>query len=597
MGNKVKKMLKEHVSFEKVVTRFVLVWTFLCTIEAIWLNRQGINMMSNLGGIPKISLPIHMVFLAVLFLVAYFAFENMEMPNMEKIILFLFVLVYALICVQLNTDFYFMCGVILVMGATSLYCMKKVDLSRWDIPKRTYMILAVLLAVFFVWLLGRWAVVRYRSYGAPNFDFGIFSQMFHYMKTHFTMQTTVERDGLLSHMKVHVSPIYWILLPFYYIYPHPETLQVLQMVVLASALIPLIGICKNHSFNRLQTLFVEIIYLFWPVIGAGCNYDIHENCFLPVGILWLIYAFEKDSTLQIYLAMIFTLLIKEDAAIYVAVIALYMILEKKMYRKGGAVLLLAIAYFVLAVNYLDVYGTGTLTFRYDNIIYEKNGSMLGILKTFLVNPGYIIKQLMNQSNFNFLLQVFVPLLFLPLCMNKWERIVLFIPMVMFNLLPNYEYAKSIHYQYVFGSGILILYVLLSNIGDMKREWQDIFLVMVAVSCVVSFVSVMGNKSDLIDRYEKSYMREKYDKIDAALSMISDYASVTATTFLCPHLANRDVLYELHYTKHTKETDYVALDLRVATTEYSEQTYLNDPNYEVVYYEPMCVGVFKRISNE
>ena len=73
----------------------------------------------------------------------------------------------------------------------------------------------------------------------PTFDFGIFSQMFHQMRTTGLPVTTVERDGPLSHFAVHVSPIYYLLLPFYCIYPKPVTLQVLQAAVLASAVIPL----------------------------------------------------------------------------------------------------------------------------------------------------------------------------------------------------------------------------------------------------------------------------------------------------------------------------------------------------------------------
>lgn len=67
-------------------------------------------------------------------------------------------------------------------------------------------------------------VTRYLSYGSPNFDMGLFSQMFYYMKTTGTMNTTSERDYLLSHMCVHISPVFYLILPVYMLFSSPVTL-------------------------------------------------------------------------------------------------------------------------------------------------------------------------------------------------------------------------------------------------------------------------------------------------------------------------------------------------------------------------------------
>ena len=57
--------------------------------------------------------------------------------------------------------------------------------------------------------------------------------------------TTCERDRVLSHFAVHVSPIYYLFLPFYALFPSPVTLEVLQALLLAfgcAAIIRIIGI-------------------------------------------------------------------------------------------------------------------------------------------------------------------------------------------------------------------------------------------------------------------------------------------------------------------------------------------------------------------
>ena len=105
------------------------------------------------------------------------------------------------------------------------------------------------LTLTFFLFVSAWTVGRVYSFRTPTFDFGIFSQMFYYMKKTGLPMTTVERDGILSHFAVHVSPIYYLMLPFYWLVPAPATLQVLQAAVMASSVIPLwkIGILPIGS--------------------------------------------------------------------------------------------------------------------------------------------------------------------------------------------------------------------------------------------------------------------------------------------------------------------------------------------------------------
>ncbi len=80
-------------------------------------------------------------------------------------------------------------------------------------------IMAGLCGIFLIFACA-WTVGRIFTFSTPTYDFGIFSQMFYYMKETGMPLTTVERDGLLSHFNVHMSPIYYLLLPFYVALSH-----------------------------------------------------------------------------------------------------------------------------------------------------------------------------------------------------------------------------------------------------------------------------------------------------------------------------------------------------------------------------------------
>ena len=433
-------------------------------------------------------------------------------------------------------------------------------------------------------------VFRYLSFGSPNFDMGLFSQMFHYMKTTGRMLNTSERDHLMSHMCVHISPMFYTILPFYMLVSSPVTLEVMQAVVIAIAVIPLCRLAEYKGMSRRAVLIICIIYCFYPVISGGCFYDIHENMFLPVLIFTFLLYMEKDNMTGILISAILICLVKEDAPVFLMFIALYMIIGKRMYKKGFIILILSIVYFVIACKIIDIIGTGIISDRFNNMIAEGNGNITGIIKTVINNPAYIITQIMDKSKIAYILKTLGVLLFIPLCTRKWSRFILLGPYIMFNLMSDYEYFHSIYFHYSFGSGALLIYLLIINICDMDVKKKMLMLRMTAMAVVIFFMAFNVSRLDNAFNYVDENNKRVIDTMNEGLSTIPDDASVTATTFLCASLSKHKILYELYYTD--KQTEYIALDLRYSDTYYNVSSYLNSSQYETVYYAENVIAVFK-----
>ena len=212
--------------------------------------------------------------------------------------------------------------------------------------------------------------MRYFNLYTPCFDFGIFTQMFENMKDGVGPVTTVERNYELSHFAVHFSPAYYLMLPFYLIYPHPVTLQILQGLFVTSGIIPVFLIARKYGFSKIHSALISAIYALYPAFTGGCTYDMHENCMLPALILWLIWAIEREKTIPIFVFALLTLTVKEDAAVYVAVIALYLLLSdrsKKIRKLSVFILAGAIVYFLCACLYLNSNGLGIMDWRYKEL--------------------------------------------------------------------------------------------------------------------------------------------------------------------------------------------------------------------------------------
>ena len=125
--------------------------------------------------------------------------------------------------------------------------------------------------------------------------------------------------------------------------------------------------------------------------------------------------------------------------------------------------------------------------------------------------------------------------------KKWSRYILTVPYILFNLMSDYTYFHSIYFQYAFGSGTLLFYLAVVNLSELRRELRVRAVPMLAAACLLFFGATVYQRSSVIERYHSAYNQEVYANFNEALSLIPKDAGVTATTFLCPALSDRDIL--------------------------------------------------------
>lgn len=433
-------------------------------------------------------------------------------------------------------------------------------------------------------------VLRYRNFLAPNFDFGIFCQMFWSMKNGGTPVTTCERDMLLSHFAVHVSPVYYLLLPFYILFPYPETLQIGQAALLLLGVLPLWLLAGRRGLSLRRRVLLCLCYCAYPALHCGCFYDLHENCFLPVLLLFLFWFYESRRWGGVYLFALLVLGVKEDAFVYLCIFALYVLLScdspfaGRRGRWHGLVLAaLAVGYFALVSFLLTRYGQGVMSYRYENLIGGE-GSLLGALRTAVINPGYLLTQIFRAHDGSgakllYLAQLLLPLGLLPFFCRRPARLLLCTPLLL-NLLTLYQYQYNINFQYQFGVLAFLFYAATLNFADLPTPTARRLGALACIACVcLSSQLVLGQLGSQLS-YRRAAQAD-LQQIEEELLLIPEDASVSATTFLVPHLADRAELYETTYHYEWDEygnrvvktdVDYVVIDLRF---------YAGDDSYRAV----------------
>lgn len=482
-----------------------------------------------------------------------------------------------------------------------VYFVNKNELlwSVWKPGKKTVLIAAIVFGIFCALVIAGITCLRYKVFAAPNFDFGLFVNMFHNMKETGLPLSTSERDVLMSHFAVHISPIYYLILPFYCIFPFPMTLQIAQAVVLASGVIPVVLLCKHMKLSGKVTILVTFIYSLYPALTAGCFFDIHENCFLTPLLLWVFYFAEKEKYIPMYVFAFATLMVKEDAAMYIFIFAVFLMLSKKKYIHGGILAAASLVYFFSALAilentaayYAELYANSTprpairgpMINRFDNLMVSAEDGLLGAVKTALVNPGYLLTQLFTTDKNDwgkivYVFYMFLPVGFIPFCTKKLSRYLLVVP-VLLNLLTRYVYQYDISYQYHFGIAAFLIYVTIMNLPEIKAPQRKTIVSIAAAACMCVYLTLVMPKFDTyVERWESQ--KEDYAKMEAVLDAIPENASVACSSRLLARLADRDEIYEVYYHGNEGDVDYIIYDLRYKVDEKQYQAFVSQ-GYEVV----------------
>ena len=342
----------------------------------------------------------------------------------------------------------------------------------------TVIVAFIVLSAYWIFLL--WA--RLETFCAPCFDMGIFTQMYDNMadpSQGFLPITTCERGTELSHFAVHFSPILYLLMPFCIIFEPTVVLTFAQILLVLSAVFPLLLICREIKLSNIKTLIICLLFLLYPVMSSGSFYDFHENAFLAPLIMWTLYFSHKKkwyNTLLMFVFALLVLMVKEDAALYVAFISLYVIFGQKKYIRGAAMFVMTVGYFFFAISMISyfqqdmLFGAegNMLSSRYANIIGEEAG-FLSLVKVFILNPALYAVESFTADKMIYALNMLLPLAFLPLITRKPSRWLLLGPFYILNLVTDYRYQYDIGFQYSFGSGALLVYLATVNLADLSND--------------------------------------------------------------------------------------------------------------------------------
>lgn len=539
---------------DNLFSRSIGIYLFLSGIYIMKARKNDINSLDNwknfieeypLKGI-LFQFVIYFGFVSVFYEI-FRKHQSAITEILDSVLLISGTLFFSCSLIWRNDNFYLCIGVSLTSVAFIVYGTAKLNQKYLEsISSKIIFAIVILFSIIIIRFICMTTIAKHESFGTTCFDMGIFVQMFHSLAHNLTAVTTCERDMFLSHFHIHASYIFYLLVPFYALFPHENTLLTAQAILTVSGIIPMFLIAKHRKFKGITLLFACMLYLFSDGLLAPCYYHFHENCFLPTLLLWLLYAVEKRNYSLFYIMSVLVCIVKEDAPLYVMCIALYFIFDEHSRKSLHGILIfgLSTGYFIFITNWLTEHGDGSMMMstRFGNLTIDQNAGFVGVIHNVLNNPSYFISLFVQEKTLLFLIKMLLPMLFLLFMTKKIYRYFLMIPFVIMNLVigSGYGYAAELGYQYTFGTAALLIYLTLINVDDFAPDRRTVSVITAgAVSLITAFSLISGK----ISYYERYHEREEHFKaIEACLDTIPDGYSVISNTSYLPHIADRNEIY-------------------------------------------------------
>ena len=475
-------------------------------------------------------------------------------------------------------------------------------------------VLAISFSTLFIFFLTR----QHDAFMTHGEDLGIMDQaiwslwhgqLFHQTICNIVSDTNCYGPNGIPRFAIHFEPILFIVSLFYLVVPNPKTLQVIQVLVVASGAFPAFWLARLRLRNNWAGIPVAALYLLYPAQQWATIFDFHAVTFTAALILFVLYFMYTRRTVLLFIFVILAMACKEEIPVVLAIYGLWSALFQRRWRTGLAIVVLGLVWTVAGLYIVHVFspvGHTLLAPRYGAL----GSTPTQVVKNILRHPLSAIRaHVLEHAHFTYIRSLFAPTLYLAL-LAPWIW-VLMLPTLALNLFSSSPNMYSDLYQYdaemvpvlIFATieaVVLILWIVQGmfarwstrakepqaqrkpdkvNISIRRTQWvtQSGLLALLLVFILVGVVRADYNRGTM--PFSKGFHwpapSSAHNQIgESIIKMIPSDASVSAQSNLIPHISERKYIYQFPYQDET--ADYVFLDVTGDIVPFGNSTdYINE----------------------
>ena len=422
---------------------------------------------------------------------------------------------------------------------------------------RLSLLLLVLFALAYAVFFTAYTLGRHRSFHSYAFDLGWQHQAF-YTLLH-TGNPRITLYVTLNHLGNHFQPLYYLLAPIYALHQDATTLIVLQSIALSSAALPIYLIARKRIGDPWTALIIAVVYLLYPPLHGLNNFDFHGLALLIPFTCFLLYGLEIRNYRLFWIFFALALITREDTAISLAGVGLYLLLDRQRRKLGIEVLAICVGYFLVVMKVMPALSGYADVGNYWALTVPDHQNFTGVLITLITNPQFVFKHVFfDPAKLEYLLHILLPVAFLPLLAGK--AILLLVPGLSIMMLSSTFFNYSICCPY--SAHIIPQLFLLTVLGieTIRRRWSTIKLPVVVVPLLVAGLLMNYEYGLILSKRFPGFLKPtaRQQTGYSFFEQIPRDASLTTTRRILPHLAARRQIHLLQ-APHP-DTEYILIDL-------------------------------------
>ncbi len=353
----------------------------------------------------------------------------------------------------------------------------------------------------------------------------------------------------------HLSPIMYLFVPVFWVVPGPVALLVAQSVVLSLGAVAVFAIAKRRLGDERPAAAFAVLYLVNPSLHGINVRDFHAAA-LAIPLLLAAMCFADARRPWLFgAAAALTLLTREDAAIPVGGLGLWLAVTGRHWIWGGLLACGAFGLLVAETRYVLPYFRGE-PYGHHLVRYSHLGrSVTEIVATVLLHPLRTLGGLLTADRILYLFVMLAPLAALPLLAPA--DLVGALPALGENLLSRDPVIYNPRAQY---QAFVLPFLIVAAIGGYARvaarrpgRWPAALLV-VAMVASLALASRTVNNVAVARWWPSAEQRGAY----IVLAQVPPQVAVSAQDPYVAHLSLRPQVYV--FPEGIERADYVLVNV-------------------------------------
>lgn len=394
----------------------------------------------------------------------------------------------------------------------------------------------------------------------------------------------------------HIQVIHVLLIPVYWFWSSHLLLELSETLALAAGAIPAFLIARKYSKNdSIATLLAIAYLLYFPLHYLDIAVDL--KTFRPISfgvplMLWAIYALERKCWLQMTIAFALSLACKEDFAIIIAPLGVWLIWsewrtartvsshsQRLTYLLGISVAVLATAYLLFVVKIGIPWFRSGETVHYARYFEDFGKTPTEIVLTMLTSPQLLIARLITFGSVLYFLRVMVPV---GTPLHGWSQLLVGAPLFVLLCLNTIAMQPPIGPYHHFHAPLvpIVIWAACASVCHVNADSNVLRRKAWWICSSALFTSVLFSFSPLSIRFwdpgNEMYWRNQYvmderaKQFDKVIEQIPLTARVASTDYVHSRLTHFERSYDYsdypravanYEDKVPDDTDFIIIDHR------------------------------------